>query len=182
MSRPPIIIQRPKGVPYRDNLVSANPIGVLLEYYTAAYEHSLFPDFSLAVNGSYVSYPDFSFPDNGRSSNQSSWSTDLIARYYPNAEGIRGFGIGASVGHTKLGSTDCTYSYAGPPTYAVTTVDCAQPSATTIGVEGDYNWVLGASQHFGVSLGIGAKRYFFNHHSSSSEALPTFKTSIGYVW
>jgi hypothetical protein len=52
MSRSPIIIQRPKGVPYRDNLISMNPLGVILQYYTAAYEHSLFPDFSLALNGS----------------------------------------------------------------------------------------------------------------------------------
>jgi hypothetical protein len=182
MARPPIIIQRPKGVPYRDNLISFNPLGVVLQYYTAAYEHALFPDFSLAVNGSYISYPDFSFPDNGRSSSTSSWSTDLIARYYPNAEGLRGFGIGASVGYTKLGRTDCVYSYSGPPTYAITSTDCAKPSATTIGVEGDYNWVLGASQHFGVSLGLGAKRYFFSHRTSGSEGVPTAKTSIGYAW
>jgi hypothetical protein len=179
MSRPPIIIQRPKGVPYRDNLISMNPLGVILQYYTAAYEHALFPDFSLAVNGSYVGYRDFSFDDNGGSSRTSSWSTDLIARYYPNAEGLRGFGIGASVGYTHLGGTDCVYNYSPGGSFTTT---CTGQTARTLGVDGEYSWILGASQNFGVELGIGAKRYFFNHHSSASEALPTAKASIGYAW
>src|SRR5438132_3242012 len=43
MARPPILIQQAKRVPYRDNLVSLNPIGVVLQYYTAQFEHALSP-------------------------------------------------------------------------------------------------------------------------------------------
>lgn len=176
MPRPPLVVEQPKKAPLRSDLISFNPIGVVLQYYTAQYEHALTPTFSLAVNGSYVSFPTFGLyvGDNPRNQN-GSWSTDLIARYYPQAEGLRGFGIGASVGYAKLGEeSQCTFTQ--------TTSSCTRPSGHTLGVDGDYTWVLGASQHFAVEIGLGAKRYFYKKPNFAEEALPTIKTSIGYAW
>ncbi len=177
MARPPILIQQARRVPYRDNLISVNPIGVVLQYYSGQYEHALSPEFSLALNGSYFTPDYFDFNDTN-DSGPGYVSADLIARFYPNAEGLRGFSIGGKVGYARVGRLDCVYTYSG----GGYTTSCARASARTIGVEGDYNWVLGASQHFGVQLGLGAKRYFFNRHTSASAAIPTARASIGYAW
>jgi hypothetical protein len=50
-------------------------------------------------------------------------------------------------------------------------------------VQFDYSWILGPSQHFGIELGAGAKRLFYQDKSGrGSEALPTGRLSIGYAF
>lgn len=142
------------GMP-RVNLVSANPIGLLFEWYNGEFEHAVRPTISLAVSGSSW---DFDGPTYS--------SIDGIARYYPSGRALRGFAFGVSVGVVNI-DDDCS--------------DCLEDgSSATIGVRGDYTWILGRDQRFSVATGIGAKRLLNNDHGV--EGLPIGRLSIGYAW
>ena len=145
----------------RMNLVSANPIGLLFEWYNAEYEHALKSTVSLAVAASSYDI------DNTRYA-----SVDGIARYYPSARALKGFSIGASVGFIDLNDH---YDYGN-------CIGCNDDSGTspTIGIRGDYVWILGRDQRFAVGAGIGAKRLL--NSDLGTEGVPIGRLSIGYAW
>jgi hypothetical protein len=145
----------------RMNLISANPIGLLFEWYNAEFEHALKSTVSLAVAASSYDL------DNTRYA-----SVDGIARYYPSARALKGFSIGASVGFIDL---DDHYDYSN-------CIGCGNDSGTsaTIGVRGDYVWILGRDQRFAVGAGIGAKRIL--NDALGTEGVPIGRLSIGYAW
>lgn len=138
----------------RVNLISANPIGLLFEWYNGEFEHALNPTTSLAVAGTSFDL------DNARYN-----SIDGIVRYYPAARALRGFSVGASAGFVGV-NDDCD--------------TCDDDfSAATIGVRGDYVWIIGRDQHFSVQAGVGAKR-ILGH--SDPAGLPIGRLSLGYAW
>jgi len=65
----------------RTNLISANPIGILFEWYNGEYEHAL-----TSTVSDETEYQ----------------SIDGIVRYYPSGRALRGFSIGASVGYINV--------------------------------------------------------------------------------
>ena len=65
----------------RRNLISANPIGLLFEWYNGEYERAVSSTASLAVAGSTFDFWD---------GNQRYTAVDAIARYYPQARALRG--------------------------------------------------------------------------------------------
>ena len=150
------------GLP-RLNLVSANPIGLLFEWYNGEYEHALNSTTSLAIAGSSFSFDD---DDNERYT-----VIDGIARYYPSARALHGFSVGLSVGFVDFDDDQSCVEFG-----------CTDDSGTaaTIGVRGDYVWILGRDQHFSVATGIGAKRVLGN--DIGTEGLPIGRLSIGYAW
>lgn len=159
----PMVRWNEKDVPLRENLLSVNPLGVVFEYFSAEFEHSTTRATSLAVSGSYMSPFDITYT-----------SFDVIGRYYPAEQGLRGFAIGPTVGYTQVKDKN-TFACWDVCTPATTT------HATTVGVQIDYSWILGPSQHFGIELGLGAKRLFYSGSSGGgSEALPTGRVSVGY--
>jgi hypothetical protein len=147
------------GMP-RVNLVSANPIGLLFEWYNGEFEHAMSPTVSLAVAGSHFGLDDSDYT-----------SLDGIARYYPAGKALRGFSFGMSLGVVNV-NDDADGSCFG----------CEDQDGTsaTIGVRGDYVWILGRDQRFAVAAGIGAKRLLNN--DLGTEGLPIGRLSIGYAW
>jgi hypothetical protein len=145
----------------RTNLVSANPIGLLFEWYNGEFEHAVTPTVSLGIAGSSYDI------DNTRYA-----SVDGIARYYPAARALRGFSIGASVGFIDLNDHQNYDNCIG----------CTPDSGTsaTIGVRGDYVWIIGKEQRFAVAAGIGAKRLL--NDNLGTEGVPIGRLSIGYAW
>ena len=144
------------GIPRR-NLISANPIGLLFEWYNGEYERAISTTASLAVAAST-----FDFWEDG----ERYTSIDGIARYYPQARALRGFSVGASLGFVDFDACD----------------DCFDDDATsaTIGIRGDYVWIIGRDQSFSVATGIGAKRILSN--DLGTDFLPIGRLSIGYAW
>jgi len=142
------------GMP-RVNLVSANPIGLLFEWYNGEFEHAVSPTVSLAVSGSRFDFDNANYT-----------GIDGIARYYPSGRALRGFSFGLSAGFVSV-NDDCD------------TCD-DDGSSATIGVRGDYVWILGRDQRFSVAAGIGAKRLLNNN--LGTEGLPVGRLSIGYAW
>jgi hypothetical protein len=151
------------GIP-RQNLVSANPIGLLFEWYNGEYERAISPTASFAVAAS--SFGDLDDFDNERYS-----VLDAIGRYYPSARALRGFSIGVSAGLVNF-STD--YDYEGCP-------ECDDDEGTfgTLGIRGDYVWILGRDQRFAVATGLGAKRIL---GGGDLDGLPIGRLSIGWAW
>ena len=143
----------------RQNLISSNPIGVLFEWYNAEYERALSSTASLAAAGTSYDLDDIRYT-----------SLDGIARYYPAGRALRGFSIGMSLGFVDIrdSNDDCEF--------------CEDESGTaaTIGIRGDYVWILGRDQRFSVATGIGAKRLLGN--DIGTEGLPIGRLSIGYAW
>ena len=145
----------------RTSLISINPLGVVFEYFSGEFEHAVSPITSIAVAGSYVSPFDFTYS-----------SVDLIGRYYPNGA-LRGFSIGPTVGYTHVADN--------PSCFSVCTT--TSTNAFTVGMQLDYSWILGRSQHFGIEAGVGAKRLFYQgNNTRASEALPTGRLSVGYAF
>jgi hypothetical protein len=150
------------GMP-RLNLVSANPIGLLFEWYNGEYEHALSSTASIAIAGS-----SFDFGDGAKDRYT---VIDGIVRYYPSGRALNGFSVGMSAGFVDRDhDRDCIE------------FGCSDDSGTaaTIGVRGDYVWILGRDQHFAVATGIGAKRVIGN--DIGTEGIPIGRLSIGYAW
>lgn len=144
----------------RTNLISSNPIGIIFEWFNGEFEHAIKPTVSLAVAGSHFGFDDANYT-----------SIDGIARYYPSARAIRGFSIGGSVGGVRVSEDNCD---------GCTPFD---ESAFTLGIRGDYVWILGRDQRFAVAAGIGAKRLFYSENDNvGTEGLPIGRLSVGYAW
>ncbi len=145
----------------RSNLISSNPFGLLFEWYQGEYERALSPAFSVAV-----AFAAFNLADDDVS------SIDGIVRYYPSGRAVRGFSIGGSVG------------YAGVEEEVCDNFDCGNTieySAFTVGIRGDYVWLLGREQHLAVAAGLGAKR-LISDNIDGIEGLPVARLSLGYAW
>ncbi len=141
----------------RRNLVSANPIGLLFEWYNGEYERAINTTVSLAVAGST-----FDFWEEG----ERYTAIDGIVRYYPQARALRGFSVGASLGFVDFDACD----------------DCFDEDGTsaTIGIRGDYVWIIGRDQSFSVATGLGAKRIVSDN--LGTDFLPIGRLSIGFAW
>lgn len=144
------------GVP-RVNLISANPIGILFEWYNGEYERALNSTVSLAGAASAYDFDDARYG-----------SVDGIVRYYPSGRALRGFSIGASAGFISIDEDfDCE--------------GCDDDgTSATIGVRADYVWILGRDQRFAAAAGIGAKRLLSD--DLGTEGVPIGRLSIGYAW
>ena len=92
---------------------------------------------------------------------------DGIVRYYPGARAIRGFSVGASAGFISI-KDDCFLC------------DNENESAFTVGIRGDYVWLLGRDQRFAAAAGIGAKRLIGNNYGN--DGLPIGRLSIGWAF
>lgn len=145
----------------RTNLISSNPIGLLFEWYQGEFEHAISPTISLAIAGAA-----FSLADDDIS------SVDGIVRYYPGARALRGFSLGGTVGFSGVDELVCDN---------ISSCRTDNYSAFTIGIRGDYIWILGKEQHLAVAAGIGAKR-LLSDRTDGIQGLPVARLSLGYAW
>ena len=141
----------------RQNLISANPIGLLFEWYNAEFERALNPTVSVAAAASSYDFDDARYA-----------SVDGIIRYYPAARALKGFSIGGSVGFIDIDEDQCDF--------------CSDESGSsgTIGIRADYVWIIGRDQHFTAAAGVGAKRLLSN--DLGTEGVPIGRLSIGWAW
>lgn len=142
----------------RTGLVSANPIGLLFEWYNGEFERAIAPTVSVAIAASRFDF----FDDDTYT------AVDGILRFYPGGRAIRGFAVGMSAGFINVEVGDCFQC------------DSESESVATLGVRGDYVWILGRDQRFAVATGIGAKRLFGNDVGEAG--LPIGRLSIGYAF
>lgn len=145
-------------VPHQQ-VVSANPIGLLLEFFNAEYERVLTPYSTVGFGGSYFSLDDGDdeFSD-GEDENY--LNADVFYRFYPQGSPLDGFAFGGKAGITRV--DDETYFGAG--------------------FDANYSWLLGQRDNFYVGVGIGLKRLFGAEENLLSYVPTVRLVNIGYAF
>lgn len=144
-------------------VLSINPITAVFGLFSADYERKVGTATSVGVGGSYYSSSGFTY-----------LSVEAKPRYYASGTALRGFSVAGIAGVTRVSGSDddCIGS-------------CTDESATAaaLGVNLDYQWLLGQQQKFAVALGLGAKRLFgVDDISGVSATLPTARVAIGIAF
>jgi hypothetical protein len=146
----------------KHTVISLNPLALVFGGISGEYEHSTGAATAVALGASLWDIGDFDYS-----------SVDAKFRFYPNGVALRGFAVAGTAGYTHVkGSLFCLDS-------------CEQEGdAITAGVELGYQWLLGRTQSFALTVGGGAKRLFYtgDQPSDASDGIPTFRFSIGYAF
>lgn len=132
------------------NVVSANPIGLLIDLFNAEYERSTGLTSTVGVGGS-TSSEDRDFGETQRYLN-----LDVFYRYYPSGMTYEGWNFGAKVGVTQLRSGGSYLGY---------------------GFDINRSWLLGPTERFYVGTGFGLKRLI--GAPEYDRYVPTFRFNIG---
>ncbi len=125
------------------NVISANPFGLLLEFFNAEYERVISPTTTIGFGGSTIKPETTDWDDEPLETHQYV-NFDVFWRFYPGSNRTRtytatvGWAFGAKIG--------------------IAAVD----DGTYFGYGFDFNrsWVLGPNENFYVGLGFGLKRLF----------------------
>lgn len=164
-ARPAAAQQLPK-----QNLISIQPIGVILGVYAAEYERALSPTMTFGLGGTtWAGLDDEDFE---------AWSAEAKFRYYPEARPFQGFAFGVAAGLARVEETNCV---------VIIDEDCQTltETAPSFGFMVDYNWLLGPTDGFFVGLGIGAKRVLTKDDDEAFDfpnAYPTARLSVGIAF
>jgi len=143
-------------LPERKVMVWTNPILFVFTWYMAEVEVRLQNNHTVGISGSFLSTENESPGDIDYEETEYS-SVNVFYRYYPTAS-YKGFFIGGQVGSGKISHKDSFTDESG--------------SFFLAGVLIGYGWLLGDAQRVGVSIGIGANRYFGDDLEDVSTTLP----------
>ena len=128
--------------------VSANPFGMLFEWYNGEYERKVSPTSTIGVSAS------------GFALDQGGTDYGNIAgfyRYYPQHAALSGFYFGGRAGVHRVSAEGDSGVFFG------------------LGFELGYTWLFGADRHFAVSLGAGATRLFGGDLEGVPLTIPTLR-------
>src|SRR5688500_4077516 len=122
----PAFAQAPPPVPH-DQVVSANPFGLLAGWFNAEYERRLTPLMTWGVSGSMFDFDDFEYR-----------SGSVLIRFYPQERALERFFLGLRGGVIHVGNDGVA--------------DPAEDDATfgSIGFELGYTWLLGQRERIGI--------------------------------
>lgn len=151
------------------DLILIDPILIPFNIYNGEYEHVLSRSATLGLSGSY--YGDYG--NNGNNNRSADYTVEVKGRYYPQEHAPDGFSLAGTAGVTRVFGEFFGYSnsyHSGSSTYP------------TIGVELDYNWLLGPTRRFAIGTGIGAKRLLGSHDNGTSGGLPTARLAVGVAF
>jgi hypothetical protein len=139
------------------NVISINPLGIPIEYFSAEWERMTTGYMSVGLAGTYTGPFDVEY-----------LTGDLKVRFYPSERGPAGFSIGMSGGFARLREN-------------LFDSGDQKISRPTLGVIVDYNWVLGRNDRFLVGVGLGAKRVLGDGggFSGIEVAYPTVRFQFG---
>jgi len=112
--------------------ISANPFGLMVEWFNVEYERKLTNTTTLGVSASTTGWGDLDLT-NG----------NVFVRYYPQGAALTGFFLGGRTGIARASIVD------------------ADASGVVGGFELGYSWLFGATRHVGLSVGAGVDRLFF---------------------
>jgi hypothetical protein len=128
--------------------VSANPFGMLFEWYNGEYERKVSPNSTIGVSASGFAL-DHGDADYGNIAG--------FYRYYPQRAALSGFYFGGRAGVHRVSAEGDSGVFFG------------------LGFELGYTWLFGADRHFAVSLGAGATRLFGGDLEGVPLTIPTLR-------
>jgi len=145
----PVAAQSQEGgktpVPHQQ-ILSANPFGLVLGWFNAEFERKLTPASTWGVGTSLLSVDEVNYA-----------SLNALYRYYPQGAGLRGFFLGGKAGLYHLSD------------------EGESGSAFGLGFEIGYTWLLGARRNVGLSLGAGLTRIVAGDIQDGPAVLPTVR-------
>lgn len=152
----------------RPQVLSIQPLGIPALFFSGEYERAVSPNATIGVGGSYFGPDELSYT-----------SMDVKARFYPTVA-LKGFAIGATAGYTRV-SESYSDEFCDP---AVQDCEDVTRSGATVGVQLDYQWLLGKQSKYAVALGAGMKRIFVNNDEFDdfSAFYPTVRASFGIAY
>jgi hypothetical protein len=152
--------------PHRQ-VISANPLGLLFGYINGEYERAISSTSTVGVAGAYFS------PDNDALA-----TIEAKFRYYPQARPLAGFSIGGSLGYGQV-TDEADFDEFIVDSRAQQD-DAETSSAFIVGIELNYNWLVGRDRRFFIGTGIGARRLIGSDVENESD-LPVVIPSIRLV-
>lgn len=146
--------------PQHQQAISANPFGLMLDFFNAEFERAVSDSATAGAGGS------------GFSRNGSDYvNADAFYRYYPSGKPLEGFAFGLKAGITRLQSGSvCTFGDNG-------SYECRDRGAKLfpgLGVDTNYSWLLGRNDNFYVGAGFGLKR-LFGRPDGDLKIIPTIR-------
>jgi hypothetical protein len=139
-------------------VISANPFGLLLELFNAEYERVIGQSTTAGAGGSYYA------PSDDRYLN-----ADVFYRYYPQGRALEGWAFGVKAGLTTVRD----YDFFG---------DTRDSTLFGFGFDVNHSWLLGARDNFYVGVGFGLKR-LLGADEDQLGYLPTFRiVNIGFAF
>ena len=127
-------------------IVSANPFGLMFEWWNVEFERKINSVTTWGVNASYFGPGDVGY-----------YSANGIYRYYPQGAALNGVFLGGRAGIYRVSEHSASEACFG------------------VGFEVGYGWLLGARRNVGLSLGAGVTRLFGNDIPGASIAVPTVR-------
>lgn len=156
-------------------VVSGNPLGLAFGVLSGEYEKKFRTNTTIGAAASFYAPEDWSY-----------LSAEGKYRYYPQGVALKGFSIGGTGGFTRIASriSDDVRDYCGSFGEDCSDVEDGSATALTIGVELDYQWLLGEKQNFAVTGGLGAKRFVYlgDGLNGASGGMPVVRLSVGYAF
>jgi hypothetical protein len=128
--------------------ISANPFGMMFEWYNGEYERKVSQRSTVGVSAS-------GFALDGGDADYV--NVAAFYRFYPQQAALSGFYIGGRGGVHHVSSEGDSGEFFG------------------LGFELGYTWLFGANRNFSVSLGAGATRLFGGELAGASLTIPTLR-------
>lgn len=131
-STPALFAQDGTKTPVSHNqTISANPFGLMLQWFNAEYERKLTNTMTIGASGSTFGLGDADLQ-----------RFNALFRYYPQGAALTGVFLGARGGVARVSD------------------DGENAHAFATGVEIGYSWLLGSKRNVGLSIGAGVDRLF----------------------
>jgi hypothetical protein len=148
------LLVAPSSAFAQTNVVSANPFGLLLNFFNAEYERKVSDSTTAGVGGSFY-----------RDSGDDYVNADLFYRFYPSGTPFEGFAFGVKAGITRLTEPEsCRFL-------------CERRNRAAVfgvGIDINYSWLPGETDNFYVGTGFGLKR-LYGQDSYGMEYIPTIR-------
>jgi hypothetical protein len=149
----------PPAVPF-DQVLSANPLGVVVKWFNVEYERKLGPATTFGVSASHFGELDLS-------------NASLLLRWYPQQSALEGFYLGARAGAFSFKTF--TYEFR-----SYREENRVLPGA---GVELGHNWLLGPNHNVSIGSGFGLTRIATGSESYHlPSVLPMFRLNVGIAF
>jgi hypothetical protein len=152
--------------PSHRHMITTNPFLVLFTWWNIEYEYTLANHSTIGFAGSYTQ-----FEDEGEYEKTKYMGGYLIYRYHPSAKAPAGFYFGGRLGLTGVETeyTDGRSDDSG--------------KAYGFGLDLGYTWLLGHSENFVISVGVGATRLFGQDLEDDTAFLPIIRlANIGIAF
>ena len=149
--------QQGAGVPHQQ-VISANPFGLLLELFNAEYERIVSRSSTAGLGGSFIS-------DDG----EDYANADVFWRFYPSEKPLEGWAFGVKVGITNVS--------------ALSENEASEGTYLGYGFDVNRSWLLGPNDNFYTGVGFGLKRLIGVSDELALEVIPTIRiVNIGIAF